>query len=182
MPRRSSPAAARSVAQRPVRVRHDGITPERQRMFIEALASTGSVTEAAKACGLSRQAVYAYRNRSDVPAFRQAWDVAMGCALVMLGDVAMSRAVDGVEEPVFWKGEQVGTRRRYNDNLLMTLLRVRDPFGWAPQTDLKHFNASASYSTRPKLDGALDALGEEAAGTFEHAYDDDPGGVIDPDA
>ena len=37
--------------------RHDGLTPERQRIFFETLAATASVSRAAKACGLSRQAL-----------------------------------------------------------------------------------------------------------------------------
>jgi hypothetical protein len=167
------------VPARAATPRHDGITPERQRVFFETLAATGSVSQAATACGLSRQALYAYRNRADVPAFREAWDIAMGCAINILGDIAFSRAVDGVEEPVFWKGQLVGTRRRYNDNLLLTLLRVRDPCGFAPQSDIKHWAGARTYTNRPRLDGILDALADEAAGTYDFAYDDDPGGPLD---
>jgi hypothetical protein len=182
MPRRIPVRATAPAVPEPAPItpaqRHDGLTPERQRIFFETLAATGSVSRAAKACGLSRQALYAHRNRADVPAFREAWDVAMSCAINILGDIAFDRAVDGVEEPVFWKGEQVGTRRRYNDNLLMTLLRVRDPFAFAPQSDLKHFHATRRYITRPRLDGALAALDDEAADTLAFAYDDGPGGPI----
>ena len=180
MPRRraaAAPAVSEPAPNTPA-PRHDGLTPERQRIFFETLAATGSVSRAAKACGLSRQALYAHRNRADVPAFREAWDVAMSCAINILGDIAFDRAVEGVEEPVFWKGEQVGTRRRYNDSLLMTLLRVRDPFAFAPQSDLKHWAGARHYMTRPRLDGVLAALGEQAAGTLDFAYDDDPGGPI----
>ncbi len=59
------------------------------------------------------------------------------CAIGLHGDVGSERALHGIEEPVFWKGEQVGTRRRYNDKLLMFLLRGRDPFHFAPFPDLR---------------------------------------------
>ncbi len=178
-PRAVRQPASPGVPVRAATPRHDGITPERQRVFFETLAATGSVSQAATACGLSRQALYAYRNRADVPAFREAWDVAMSCAINILGDIAFARAVDGVEESVFWKGQLVGTRQRYNYNLLLTLLRVRDPLGFAPQSDIRHLARGRMYVTRPRLDGALDALEREAAGTLDFAYDDDPGGVLD---
>jgi hypothetical protein len=111
---------ARALAQR-----HNGITPERQRVFIEVLAATGSVAEAARQAGASRQAFYAFRNRDGGRDFGTAWDHALSLATEQLCDVAYERALYGVEEPVFYHGEQIGTRRRYNDRLLMMLLRVR---------------------------------------------------------
>lgn len=45
-----------SAALVPVRARTDGWTPQRQRAFIEVLADTGSVSAAAEAVGLSREA------------------------------------------------------------------------------------------------------------------------------
>ena len=40
---------------------------------------------------------------------------------------AHRRAVKGVDEPVFWKGEIAGHVRKYSDRLLETLLRAHDP-------------------------------------------------------
>ena len=161
-------------------IRHDGLTAERQRIFLETLAATGSVGRAAKACGLSRQALYAHRNRADVPAFREAWEVALSCSVAVLADAAFERAIDGVEEPVFWKGEQVGTRQRYNDKLLIALLRARDPFAFCPPSELRHFRNVRHYATRPRLPGALEELAREVSGTAPAPhYDDDPGGPLD---
>jgi hypothetical protein len=42
-------------------------------------------------------------------------------------DEAMRRAVDGWDEPVYQKGEQVGVVRKYSDSLLALLLRGRRP-------------------------------------------------------
>ena len=40
---------------------------------------------------------------------------------------ARRRAIEGVEEPVFHKGEQVGTLRKYSDVLLIFLLKGARP-------------------------------------------------------
>jgi hypothetical protein len=82
----------------------------------------------------------------------------MGRALQLLGDTAFERAVDGVEEPVFWKGEQVGTRRRYNDRLLMFLLRARDPWSFAPLPDLRGYQQAVAPLQPPDFDAVLDRL------------------------
>lgn len=111
----------------PVRYRHDGWTPERQLEFIEALSECGCVDEAAKSVGMSRNSAYALRRRHDAQAFRLAWDAATDYAVSRLGDVAMSRAINGVPVPIFHQGEQVGERRHYDERLTMFLLRYRDP-------------------------------------------------------
>ncbi len=125
------PDAAPSPETRALAQRHDGITPDRQRVFLEALAATGSVAEAARQAGASRQAFYACRNRDAGRDFGTAWDHALSLATEQLCDVAYERALYGVEEPVFYHGEQIGTRRRYNDRLLMMLLRVRGGVDYA---------------------------------------------------
>ena len=61
--------------------------------------------------------------------------MALNAATDILANTAYERAIEGVEEPVFWRGEQVGTRRRYNDRLLMALLRVRNASDYAPLSD-----------------------------------------------
>jgi hypothetical protein len=191
MTRRNTPAAARQAA-RPTSAnaaagtasrapRHDGLTLERQHIFLDALASTGSVGRAAKACGVSRQALYAYRNRDDVPAFREAWEVAIRCAIDQLSDIAFERAVEGVEEPVYWKGEQIGTRRRYNDNLLMAILRARNPFAFCMPSQMGPVGDVRRYATRPRLPGVLDDVAREVSGEAPAPhYDDDPGGPLNP--
>ena len=65
---------------RPVRApRHDGWTPERTRLFFEALAAGGSVAWACARAGLSRQAAYKARRRD--PGFAQQWQAAQQSAL-----------------------------------------------------------------------------------------------------
>jgi molybdenum-dependent DNA-binding transcriptional regulator ModE len=58
----------------PLRARADGWTAERQARFIGMLAETGSVSEAARAVGMSRMATYRLRRRLDAAAARGGWD------------------------------------------------------------------------------------------------------------
>jgi hypothetical protein len=111
----------------PLRYRHDGWIPDRQLNFIEALADTGCVDQAARAVGMSRNAAYALRRRHDAQAFRLAWDAAMDYAVSNLSDAALSRAIHGVPVPIFHQGEQVGERRHFDERLTMFMLRYRDP-------------------------------------------------------
>lgn len=105
--------------------RHDGWTEERQRAFIEALADTGSVASAAKAVNMSSVGAYYLRRQPEAESFRKAWEAALKLGIQRLEDVAMERALHGVEVPVYHFGAVVGARRVYNDRLLMFLLRNR---------------------------------------------------------
>ncbi|MFM7402747.1 MAG: hypothetical protein ACKO1N_01370 [Erythrobacter sp.] len=107
--------------------RHDGWTPERQRGFIEALADTGSVEAACKAVDMAQRGAYELRRQPGADGFRAAWEAALQFGVARVEDVAMDRALNGVEEDIFSYGKHIGTRRRYNDRLLMFILRNRAP-------------------------------------------------------
>lgn len=107
--------------------RHDGWTPQRQRDFIEALADTGSVDAACKAVNMSTVGAYHLRRQSGGASFRAAWERALQLGVSRVEDVVMDRALNGVEEPLYSYGKLIGTRRRYNDRLLMFILRNRAP-------------------------------------------------------
>ena len=55
------------------------------------------------------------------------WAAALTVGLDRLRDIAFERAIDGVPVPVFYKGEQCGEKRWYNDRLLMFILRHHLP-------------------------------------------------------
>jgi hypothetical protein len=111
----------------PVRYRRDGWTPERQVGFIRALAECGCVREACRRVGMSSESAYELARRPDAQSFRVAWDVAMDQAVRRLADGAFGRALNGVEIPHYYRGELVGTHRRYDERLTMFILRTRDP-------------------------------------------------------
>jgi hypothetical protein len=117
------------------RPRHDGWTVERQEAFLKALAGCGCVTHAARAVGMSRQSAHDLYNRPSAAAFRRAFDAALDCSASLVEDGVWSRAINGVVRPIFYKGEQVGEYRHYDERLAMFLLRFRRPhrFGELPK-------------------------------------------------
>lgn len=115
----------RPVARRP---RADGWSPDVQRKFIETLADTGLVSAACEAVDMSVQSAYRLRRAPGAEGFARAWDAALHAAADALAAIAFSRAIEGVDVPVFDRdGCRSGSRRQYNDRLLMFLLRAYRP-------------------------------------------------------
>jgi hypothetical protein len=107
----------------------------RRQAFIAALEKGLSVTGAAAAAGINR--TLAYKWREALPAFAVAWDAAVQTAADLLEDEALRRAMEGVEKPVFYRGQQIGAVRTYNDRLLALLLQRRRPAAPAPRPPSK---------------------------------------------
>lgn len=107
--------------------RSNGWKPQVQQAFIEALADTGSVKAAARLVDRSERSAYQLRRHPEGAEFAAAWDAALQHGVARIEDVAMDRALNGVEVPVYSYGKLVGTRRSYNDRLLMFILRNRAP-------------------------------------------------------
>ena len=109
-----------------LRARAGGWTPARQRGFIAALAETANVRVAARSVGLSARAAYLLRARPEAAGFRDAWDEVIAVGHACAHDAAMSRAMNGTVEPVFYHGVKVGERRRDDDGLLIRLINRGD--------------------------------------------------------
>ena len=92
--------------------------------FLRALATTHSVGEAAKAVGMSRQSAYKLRTRTKGRAFDLAWDRAFCYSYGNLPYAALERALNGIEVAHFYKGQQIGTTRRYDERLTVALLKL----------------------------------------------------------
>ncbi len=101
-----------------------GWTPEARVRFLEHLASKGNVRAACARVGLSAEAAYRLRRRD--PLFARGWAAATVMARAASEDTLATRALDGVEEPVFYRGEQVGVRQRYDTRLLLAHLARLD--------------------------------------------------------
>jgi hypothetical protein len=105
--------------------RHDGWTPERQRLFIHVLSRIGMVSAAAKAVGMSRKSAYALRDRAGPESsFVHAWAEAQEAGRTTAWFTAVDRAINGVEQPYFYRGIQRGTRRVYDNRLLIAAFRA----------------------------------------------------------
>lgn len=108
--------------------RRDGWTPEKQRDFIHELSRIGVVAAAARAVGMSPKSAYALLKRaSKESGFARAWNAAVKQGRSRATDTAIDRALNGVATPIFYRGRQVGERRRFNDRLLITALRLLRP-------------------------------------------------------
>jgi hypothetical protein len=104
-------------------------TPRKMTEFLRALAASHSVTEAAKAVGMSRQSAYRLRSRLKGMAFDAAWDEAFHHSYCNLAHAALERALNGIEVPHYYKGELIGTSRRYDERLTVGLLRLLNSGG-----------------------------------------------------
>lgn len=102
--------------------RYDGWTVDKQVDFLRMLATTQNVAAAARSVGMGRQSAYKLRARLDDQPFGAAWRLALRNARDSVLDAAIERAVNGVEVPHYWKGELIGTSRRYDERLTTALL------------------------------------------------------------
>lgn len=84
---------------------------------------------------MSPDTAYALVRRPDAQSFRVAWELALDNAVRRIADEGISRCIHGVAVPHFYKGEQVGEHRRYNDRLAMFLLRYRNPHRYGRHLD-----------------------------------------------
>jgi hypothetical protein len=118
--------AALAFTPVPVRRRHDGWTPARQRGFILRLALAGNVAGAARAVGKTPKAAYDLRARPGAASFAAAWDRALGWGCEQMHDLAIERSLLGEVRPVFYRGRRVGERIVYDNRLLLAALRAED--------------------------------------------------------
>ncbi len=100
------------------------LTPARRAAFLENLRLYGNVRLACRAASLSPQT--AYRARQAEPRFLDEWDAALVIARTHVESILADRAISGVTEKVFYHGEEVATRTRYDSRLLLAHLARLD--------------------------------------------------------
>ena len=108
------------------------IRSPKKRAFLTALAHTGNITKAADIADIARSAHYQWLEAD--PVYAEAYKDAMEQAAERLEAEARRRAVEGVEEPVFYQGKQCGVIQRYSDALLMFLLKGAMPDKYKERT------------------------------------------------
>jgi hypothetical protein len=107
----------------------DRWNPSKMAAFLRELASTHCVSAAAAAVGMSRQSAYKLRARLKGEPFDIAWEAAFQQGYDALHQAALERALFGTEVPVFFNGEQIGTRRQFDERLTCFLLSERNHQG-----------------------------------------------------
>ena len=77
---------------------------------------------------MSRKSAYALLKRAGPDSsFAEVWREAQARGRMTTWFETVRRAVDGVEDPYFYRGIQRGTRRVYNDRLLIAAFRAVEP-------------------------------------------------------
>ena len=150
----------------PVRPRHDGWTAERQIAFVEKLADTNSITAACKHVGMSRESVRKLRRRPCGRELRDACDAALDCGYADVEEAAAERSKNGVARPIFYRGEQVGEWRHYDERLTMFLLRFRRRHRFGAGADAPTYpppivygpDEQIPFDPESELDGCLDGI------------------------
>ena len=99
-------------------------TPALKLRFLDELSRHGNVRVAAAKVGVSRSGTYLARRR-DV-AFAAGWRAALVLARDHAEAVLAERALEGVEEAVFFRGEVIAVRRRFDSRLLLAHLARLD--------------------------------------------------------
>jgi hypothetical protein len=89
--------------------------------FLEHYARVGSVCAAASLAKIDVGNHYSWLKHT--PGYPERFQEAHQKAIEVLENEARRRAVEGVKEPVFYKGQVVGEIQRYSDVLLMFLLK-----------------------------------------------------------
>lgn len=106
----------------PVQPRHNGWTPARQIGFLETLADTGSVRDAAASVGMTETSAYRLRRRADAGGFDAAWTAALEKGLERLAAIAIERAIAGTVKRTYYHGELVDEQIVHSERMMMFLL------------------------------------------------------------
>ncbi|WP_313809542.1 hypothetical protein [Sphingobium sp.] len=102
------------------RVRKDGWTPRRRRLFMEALAMTCNVSEAARVAGKSVSSVYAQKQRD--PGFAREWREALCIAYDELETLLLRKSLFGSEqEEIALDGEGAVKGRKVKRDLPLAI-------------------------------------------------------------
>ena len=136
---------ASTPEERPAR--RDGWTGQRKARFLERLAVCGNVRTSCAAAGMGRDSAYRLRRRDAV--FARAWDAAMLLSVPRSSDVLADKATEGVEEDVWYRGERVGTRCRFDGRLLLAhIARLEKLVAQIPESaadDAARFDELVAY-------------------------------------
>ncbi|KAF0235070.1 MAG: hypothetical protein FD177_229 [Desulfovibrionaceae bacterium] len=101
------------------------ITAAQVDKFFAVFAATANVSEACRQAEIYR--AWVYEKRREDAAFAARWAEAEEIATDALEAEARRRALEGVEKPVFYQGEECGSIREFSDTLMVILLKAHRP-------------------------------------------------------
>lgn len=116
----------------------------------------GDIHEAARWCGVSPAFVFAWIKEDKVAA--DAMDEARRVGYSGLESEAIRRAVKGVEEDVWYRGEQVGTKVVYSDGLLTKIMEAKLP-EYSKKEGGNTFNGPTQINIMPRAESYEEWLG-----------------------
>jgi len=150
----------RAPAQVEAFVPHTAWDAARKVRFLDHLSAKGDVRAACALVGMSRTSAYLLRRRE--PVFARAWQAALVLARAHVEEVLATRALDGTEEAVWFRGELVGMKRRYDARLLLAHLGRLDK---AADEMAQRFGAGEEGALAARFDETLALVaGEEPGG------------------
>lgn len=95
--------------------------------FLNYYIQCGTISKAAKKAGISRQTHYDWLKNDKKGIYHRAFEMADKMAADLLEEEAFRRAVEGDTQVVYYKGQEVGRKRVYSDQLLAILLKGKKP-------------------------------------------------------
>jgi molybdenum-dependent DNA-binding transcriptional regulator ModE len=136
----------------------EGLTRQQQREFLVHFAICGNILQAAENVGIERQKHYEWLND---PEYKKMFEDAKEDAADALEKEARRRAVEGVDEPVFYQGCVCGTVRKYSDLLLTVLLKGNRPDKYR---ETQPVNVEVNIDVADRMVAAKTRAGVEDAG------------------
>jgi len=129
-------------------------TKQRQDEFVRTVARYGNETTAAVLCGVS---MWMIKNTRKI---NGEFDEACVMAVQIFTDTVLEqelfrRALQGVDEDIFFGGKKVGTKTTYSDTLLLAALKKHDP-AYRTDGNATQVNVNTGVLVVPSGEGSME--------------------------
>lgn len=122
--------------QSPQKFRHATIAEARKRALPAAMYRTRNLYEACKGLGVKLQTVTHWMKND--PVFAREMEEVTEAISGQLQKAGLQRAIEGVEKPVYQRGELVGHTREYSDLLHMFYQKALKPHVYREKMEMQH--------------------------------------------
>lgn len=139
------------------------INDKKKNDFLMTYIKCGTIAKAARKCKIDRTTHYQWMRQNEH--YREAFAIARQRAGDLLEEEAHRRAMEGYEQPIYYKGEKVGSRKVYSDYLLVELLRGAKPEIYRPSTEVNtNVNINLSDAVQAARERVANANKESESG------------------